>query len=63
MAVYETGVRRLMEMAGRASLPMAILTARSPACGGKEMDDGTFTGKLTFAGDFWQGCRRGEVFR
>lgn len=44
-SVYETGVRRVMKMIDETPVSMAVLKARSPTCGVKEIYDGSFSGR------------------
>ena len=43
---YERGARLALMRAADLSAPLAVLKAKSPACGSREVYDGTFTGKL-----------------
>lgn len=43
---FDLGARRALELAKANHCPMAILKARSPSCGNKEIYDGTFSKTL-----------------
>ena len=43
---YRLGAQKVLEIAQREQIDLAILQSRSPSCGVKEIYDGTFTGKM-----------------
>lgn len=43
---YHAGARAILERIKDMNIDMAILQARSPSCGSKQVYDGTFTGTL-----------------
>ena len=43
---YQLGARLALETARKEGCTLAVLKARSPSCGSREIYDGTFTGRL-----------------
>lgn len=43
---YRAGVSAILERTKDKKIDLAVLQARSPSCGSKQVYDGTFTGKL-----------------
>ncbi len=46
-AEFEIGAKRTLELALKHNVELAILKAKSPSCGSKQIYDGTFRAKLT----------------
>ena len=44
---FRSGAQKCLEIAEREKPDLIILQSRSPSCGVKQRDDGTFTGTLT----------------
>ena len=43
---FEKGAQRVLEIARRENIKLAILKEKSPSCGSKQVYDGSFEGKL-----------------
>lgn len=43
---FQKGIQRAMEIIDGQQIDLALLQSRSPTCGGKQIYDGTFSGKL-----------------
>ena len=45
---YNKGAEKALEIAKREDVALAIFKAKSPSCGNKQIDDGTFTKTLIY---------------